>query len=192
MPLRSRLIELTLSIQRIPYVWPGAPEADAARQDRGGTCASKHALLARELEAEGIASSPLLVVGKLVPPALASDPELSQGAHVIEVHECLTVETPWAGPLRVDITWDPPLLDRGFAGPRDWDGASDTALAIDATGPGWSVRRSELRAMKEALRSRVYSPEDRALRDRMLAALSDRVARLREDRARAASRVFVY
>jgi hypothetical protein len=103
---------------------------------------------------------------------LAGDPALEPGARLPEVHECLTVLTPWAGPLRVDVTWDPPLIAHGLPGTLDWDGSSDMLVAVGETGPGWSVPREGLRTAKEALRSRLYGPGERDLRDRTLAALA--------------------
>jgi hypothetical protein len=180
---RAALIRLATDVQRLPYAWPAPPTAAAAREAGAGTCASKHALLAEEAAGLGLSSAPLLLVGPLVPPALRGDGgPLDAAGDLLEVHECIVILTPWAGPLRVDITWDPPLLDRGFGGPRDWDGASDTPLAIDPIGPGWSVPRDQLRAAKEGLRGRLYGAGDRARRDAALAALSTVFAAWRAER----------
>ncbi len=158
----------------MPYTWPSLPDAASARATGTGSCASKHALLAEELTAIGLQSLPLLVVGSLVPQMLKSDPQLAPGAHLSEVHECLTVLTPWAGPLRIDVTWDPPLVGRGLPGTLDWDGRTDMLLAVGEGGPCWSVPREGLREAKEALRSRLYRPGQREVRDRVLAALGRR------------------
>jgi hypothetical protein len=165
---------LVRRIQAMPYVWPSPPDAESARTSGIGTCASKHALLAEELLAVGIESLPLLVVGPLVPRILADDPEIEPGHLLPEVHECLTVLTPWAGPLRVDVTWDPPLIARGLPGTLDWDGHSDMSLAVGEGGPCWSVPRDGLREAKEALRSRLYRGNEREIRDRTLAAMARR------------------
>jgi hypothetical protein len=161
-------------IQCVPYLWPAPPDAASARRARAGTCASKHAWLTEELDALGIVSLPLLVVGPLVPRQLADAPDLRDGAALLEVHECLTVLTPWAGPLRVDVTWDPPLAAHGLPATLEWDGSSDMRTAVDATGPGWSLPRDGLRDAKEALRARLYAPGERSRRDRTLAALAAR------------------
>lgn len=184
---RERLVETVRAVQALPFVWPGPPDAAAARQARAGTCASKHALLAEMLDVLALPTLPLLVVGPLVPAITADDAELARGRALLEVHECLTVGTPWAGPVRVDVTVDPPLAARGLPATLGWDGASDMALAIDSVGPGWSVRRPELRAAKEALRRRLYGPGERAERDAILRRLSAlyagwRVAANREGR----------
>lgn len=100
--MRSRIAEFVAAacrVQNLPYVWPGPPTASAARQQQAGTCASKHALLAEDLSSLGMESLPLLVAGPLAP---AIWPDLCEkAAGLLEVHECLTVRTPWAGPLLV-------------------------------------------------------------------------------------------
>jgi hypothetical protein len=139
-------------------------------------------LLAEELASIGLQSLPLLVVGPLVPQMLKTDPELAPGAHVAEVHECLTVLTPWDGPLRVDVTWDPPLVRRGLPGTLDWDGRTDRLMAVGEGGPCWSVPREGLREAKEALRSRLYRPGQREVRDGVLAVMGRRFAEWRTER----------
>src|SRR5438445_9347852 len=98
-PAIQRAITIVRRIQAMPYAWPSPPDAVSARTAGAGSCASKHALLAEELGATGLQSLPLMIVGPLVPLMLKSDPELAPGAHLAEVHECLTVLTPWARPL---------------------------------------------------------------------------------------------
>lgn len=171
--LRSKLVAATGSVQNLPYVWPGEPTSASASQQQQGTCASKHALLAEHCDALGILTSPLLVIGRLVPPRLAQQAPFAGESELLEVHECLTVVTPWSGPFRVDITWAPPLIAAGLAGTRDWDGKSDMPLAIDAIGPGWAVERTVLRDAKLALRKRIYQAGEAARRAKILRALSD-------------------
>jgi hypothetical protein len=173
------IIPILRRVQAMPYAWPAPPDAESARLAGSGSCASKHALLAEELLAAGIESLPLLVVGPLVPRALADDPGVAPGRLLPEVHECLTVLTPWAGPLRVDVTWDPPLIVRGLPGTLDWDGHSDMLLAVGEGGPCWSVPRDGLRAAKEALRDRLYRGGEREVRDQVLAAMASRFAEWR-------------
>jgi hypothetical protein len=178
--LRERAVSLAREIQAFPYIWPCPPDAAFARENRAGSCASKHALLAEELARLGIEGTPLLVTGPLVPAALRDDVGFKAGRDLLEVHECLSVLTPWAGPLRVDITWDPPLIARGIPGTVDWDGVTDMAVAIGESGPGWAVPRERLREAKEALRTRLYGPGERALRDQTLRQLAERFARWRQ------------
>lgn len=76
--------------------------------------------------------------------------------------------------VRVDVTWDPPLVEHGLPGTLDWDGESDMLLAVGETGQAWSIPHEGLREAKEALRRRLYGPRERELRDRTLAALAQR------------------
>jgi hypothetical protein len=116
-----------------------------------------------------------------VPAVLADDPEIAPGSHLAEVHECLTVLTPWAGPLRVDVTWDPLLIKRGLPGTLDWEGKSDMLLAVGEGGPCWAVAREEIREAKELLRARLYRKGERDVRDRVLAAMAARFASWRAE-----------
>lgn len=177
--LRSHAIALVSWVQEMPYVWPSPPDARSCRDSGAGTCASKHALLAEELDAIGLPSLPLFVVGPLVPRTLADDPDFAPGANLPEVHECLTVVTPWAGPLRVDVTWDPPLAAHGLPITLNWQGTADMSLAVGEGGPCWSVPRDGLREAKENLRARLYRPGEREIRDEILAKLAHRFAQWR-------------
>ena len=174
--LRTRVRDMVLQIQLFPYIWPTPPDAASARSLRAGSCASKHALLGEELQVLGVRTQPMLVIGPLVPPVLAHDPDIAPGAHLEEVHECLTVMSPWAGPLRVDVTWDPPLIERGLAGTLGWDGLTDMLVAVGERTPAWAVTRDTLREEKEALRARLYRPGEREIRDRVLQAMAKRFA----------------
>lgn len=174
--VKAALLARVGRIQRKPFAWPGEPDAESARGSRTGTCASKHALLAEGLDDLGLSSAPLIVAGRLVPTFLEHDPEFEDAIELQEVHECLVVNTPWSGPLRVDVTWDPPLIAYGLPGTLDWDAQSDMRLAVDGAGAGWTVPRRQLRSAKEALRSRLYTKAERTLRDKTLAALSRRFA----------------
>ena len=165
----------------LPYVWPSPPDAAAAEAAGAGSCASKHALLASRLAAMGVTSRPLFVVGPLVPALLAGDPDIAPGVGLLEVHELLTVSMPGLGPVRVDVTWDPPLVARGLPGTIGWDGATDMTVAVGEATPAWAPDPSRLRVEKEAMRSRLYSGDDREVRDRVLAAMSARFAAWRAE-----------
>lgn len=159
----------------MPYVWPADPDAASTRARGAGTCAGKHAVLAEDLRELGMTSTPVLVIGPLVP-ALWHD-LLRDAAHLCEVHECLTVETPWAGPLLVDVTWPPSAIGAGLPGTIEWDGASDMTPAVSPDRM-YAVGREHLRQQKELLRERLYSPADRQLRDRTLREIARRAAHL--------------
>ncbi|MCH7484458.1 MAG: hypothetical protein IIA90_04840 [Chloroflexi bacterium] len=178
---RLRAVELVSVVQAMPYAWPAPPDAASCRRNGAGSCASKHVLLAEELRAIGIESAPMFVLGPLVPPALVEDSEIAPGAGLQEVHELLTVQTPWAGPLRVDVTWDPPLIAQGLPGTLDWDGAGDMLIAVGEGASCWVAPREALREAKEALRRRLYRAGEREVRDRVLAAMARRFEEWRRD-----------
>lgn len=173
--VRSALVECVHRVQSLPYTWPAPPEAAWTRAAGRGTCAGKHALLAEDLRERGLCSQPLLMVGPLVPEVW---PDLvAEGGDLQEVHECLTVETAWAGPLLVDVTWHPAAIRGGLSGTLDWSGEHDMQPALPPVAC-YAVSRRELRAQKEKLRERIYTPEQRVRRDDLLAELARRAAAL--------------
>jgi hypothetical protein len=175
----ARLIRLVAEIQSLPYRWPSPPTAASARAERAGTCASKHALLSEELGALGVFARPVLCVGPLVPEILAGEADLQDAADLREVHELLTVDHPDVGPLRVDVTWDPPLIRAGLSGTLDWDGRSDMAPAVGPVVDWYAPDPARLRSAKEQLRGRLYSGNQRARRDAVIAAMSSRFESIR-------------
>jgi len=181
----QNVVRLVRGVQALPYAWPGPWDADATRKAGRGTCAGKHALLADELlRSVGVRSSPLLMVGALVPPLW---PDLLPGAEdLLEVHECLTVETDWAGPLLVDVTWHPAAVREGLPGTLDWSGRDDMVPAVQPQS-SYAVRRADLRAQKLALRARIYTGDQAARRERVLTAMAERAAALPSDQRRSPS-----
>lgn len=126
--MRVELVEAVLRVQALPYAWPAPPTADAVREMGAGTCAGKHALLAEDLRALRFGVSHVMVVGPL---ASSLWPDLVEGAEgLLEVHQCLSVETDWAGPLLVDVTWHPDAVRAGLPGSLDWDGEADMVCAV--------------------------------------------------------------
>lgn len=170
----QRLADIVARVQRMPSAWPGPPTAVSARETGRGTCAAKHALLREDIEAVGLGCERLMVVGPLVPGVW---PDLQEaGSGLMEVHECLTVATPWAGPLLVDVTWHPAAVRAGLPGTLDWDGASDMTCAVQPV-DSYAVA-GDFRAQKEKLRSRLYSAAERNKRDQLLAEIAQRAGEL--------------
>jgi hypothetical protein len=179
LPAQTRLrvtefVTVARAVQNLPYVWPGPPEASAAREQRAGTCASKHALLAEELLGQELMSLPLLIVGPLAP---AIWPDLSeQAAGLLEVHECLTVHTPWAGPLLVDVTWPAQAVAAGLPGlSQAWSGLTDGECGVQPIQASYAVTQGKIREAKLAIRSRLYTQADSARRDAILREITQRV-----------------
>ena len=172
----DELVTLVADVQRLPYAWPAPPTSESVRENGSGTCAGKHALLREELEGSGFAVSRLMVVGRLAPGLWPDLEEIADD--LLEVHECLTVETPWAGPVLVDVTWHPAAIAAGFRGTVDWMAREDMVCAVEPI-QVYAVSDATFRAQKELLRSRLYSSADRARRDLVLAELARRAALLR-------------
>lgn len=173
--LRADLIECVHRVQSLPYSWPAPPEAAWTRTAGTGTCAGKHALLAEDLAALGLRCRPLLMVGPLVPDVWPD--LLAEGKDLQEVHECLSVETDWAGPLLVDVTWHPAAIRGGLPGTLNWSGDRDMQLALSPVSC-YAVSRNHLRAQKEKLRDRLYTPAQRLRRHALLAELARRASAL--------------
>jgi hypothetical protein len=172
---REALVESVRRVQKMPYTWPAPAEAAWTRAAGRGTCAGKHALLAEDLLALGIRSRPLLMVGPLVPDVW---PDLmAEAKDLQEVHECLSVETDWVGPLLVDVTWHPAAVRGGLSGTLDWSGDRDMQPALPPVAC-YAVSRNQLRAQKEKLRDRLYTPAERVRRDALLSELAHRALAL--------------
>lgn len=171
------LVRACRDVQDFPYRWPAPPDARSTEEAGAGSCAGKHDLLASRLQHRAVPSQHLFVIGPLAP-ALWPDLE-REAAGLLEVHELLTVATPCAGPLLVDVTWHPAAVAAGLPGlPQGWAGATDTPLAVEPIGPGYAVQASRRRALKEQLRARLYSPEERHRRDEVLAEIAHRASQL--------------
>lgn len=172
---KDALAAATREVQALPYAWPGEATASYVRVHGRGTCAGKHALLRERLELLGFRVNRLMVVGPLAPPIWPDLAAASDGIH--EVHECLTVETDWAGPLLVDVTWHPAAIRAGLRGTLNWDGSCDMTCAVE-TRCCYSVGGEYFRTQKELVRSRLYSPTQRRVRDSILAEIALRANEL--------------
>lgn len=167
------LVRCVETVQAYGYAWPAPFDAASTRATRRGSCAGKHAVLREDLQDAGFTANVLFVVGPLVPPLW---PDLvSKAGGLLEVHECLTVETVSTGPLIVDVTWPPAAITAGLPGTLGWDGVSDMTLAVSPIAT-YAMSGVDLRHQKEALRRRLYSDADRKLRDETLAEIALRAA----------------
>ena len=163
---QAALVGAVEQVQSLPYTWPADPDARSTRAHGRGTCAGKHAVLREDLQHLGFSVQRLMVVGPLIP---ALWPDLHQrAAGLLEVHECLTVQTAWAGPLLLDVTWHPAAVRAGLAGSVPWTGESDMICAVPIQA-SYAVDDADFRQQKELLRHRLYNEQQRAVRNEMLA-----------------------
>ena len=175
MTLRAALVVAVRTVQEMIYAWPALPDAPTTRTAGVGTCAGKHAVLREDLELLGLPTQRLMVVGPLVPPLW---PDLvDRAGGLLEVHECVTVATSWAGPVLLDVTWHPAAIQAGLAGTLHWNGTSDMACAVTPLA-SYAVADEQFREQKEMLRTRLYSPAQRTVRDEVLAEMASRAASL--------------
>jgi hypothetical protein len=171
--LQAALVAAVHRTQSMPYAWPAAPDAASTRLAGVGTCAGKHAVLREDLEAFSLPTQRVLVIGPLVPSIW---PDLQERAGDLwEVHECVTVETPWAGPLLLDVTWHPGAIRAGLSGTLAWDGFDDMKCAVEPVSC-YALADARFREQKQLLRARLYGPAQRALRDEVLAQMAARAA----------------
>ncbi len=168
-------------VQAFPYRFPGPRDARHTLEHGWGTCAGKNYLLAELLAAAGVPAVHMIATGDLreqlpnVPPGLRA---LAEGGPLPDVHSFLTALGP-DGPVQVDASWDPPLAAHGFPVQGEWDGCTDTVLALRPH-VVYAVT-TDPSAEKEAVRARLYRKrrEDKTRRDRYLEALSTWMATLR-------------
>jgi hypothetical protein len=181
---RPPLVALFAYVQALPYRWPGPRDAAHCLANGWGTCSGKNYLLYELLRAAGVPCAHTLVVGDLAvnPPAIPVELRALLGEGPLpDVHSALSAIGP-AGPVTLDASWDPHLARLGFPVARDWDGATDTPLAL-APASVYAVCGHDPIAEKELLRERVFGgqPELLARRERYLQLLSDWIARERAE-----------
>lgn len=85
------------------------------------------------------------------------------------------METGWAAPLLVDVTWHPAAIRGGLPGTLDWSGERDMQPALSPVAC-WAVSRGAVRVQEEKLRDRLYTPAERERRDALLHEIARRAA----------------
>jgi hypothetical protein len=172
-------------VQAMPYRFPGPRDPLHTLQHGWGTCAGKNYLLAELLRAAGVPVAHQIATGDLrdALPDLPSDLRaLAESGPLPDVHSFLTAVGP-DGPVVVDASWDPSLAALGFPVQGDWDGCSDTVLALRPH-VVYAVCGPDPSTEKDAIRARLYRgrEEDRRRRDVYLARLSEWMVDERESR----------
>ena len=102
-----------------------------------GSCSPKHFLLGELYENMGIRTryfsypiywKDLIDMGIELPSELLT---IARNHRILDYHLCLKIQIDrkW---ILVDATWDPPLKKVGFPVNENWDGLSDTKLAVNS------------------------------------------------------------
>jgi hypothetical protein len=144
-------------VQAMPYRFPGPRDAKQTLASRAGTCAGKNYLLRELLLAAGVPCAHLIATCDLresLPALPAHLRELAKSGPLPDVHSLLTAVGP-DGPVLVDASWDPSLRAHGFTVQGDWDGRSDTAVAVKPHAI-YAVCGEDPIVEKEAVRTRLY------------------------------------
>lgn len=154
-----------------------------------GSCSPKHFLLGQMLEMLKIpvkyASYPF---SWNIKPA-AYPEELRKLAEVVPTEYHLAckvrIESSW---VIVDATWDPPLARGGFPINEDWDGSSDTRLAVEPLDEIAHENVQERMSFVQ-MRKESWTADDHARTDRFIEALNEWLNKVRTEANRSHSTV---
>ncbi len=174
-------------IQDIPYGRASSTEPESVLRDWRGTCSGKHLLGYKLLSACDYA--PRLYLGRfrLKPEVVPIEfPEFDEIQDVVwDVHNFLK-----AGPDSniVDLTWPSFLIDHGFQTTRDWKEWSDFELAAPVTGVEEIDPSPKGLEYKSTILKKLNG-KNQAVRERYIAALTQRIAELYGDESHDRERV---
>ena len=186
--IRARVVALVHEVQGIPYAWPGEPTASAVKALGRGTCASKHALLAEELDALGVRSLHRQHRGLRPPRSRPRLPQL-QAPHARSARDayprgCCRSSTPSARPSRTPARPTAPSSSGRPPRRQDapWPNRSPPAASVSGTGP-WTPPSSRTSCAPPARRGTDGRSSCADARRRRAAAcgVNPRARRLRHD-----------
>lgn len=126
----KEIVELYNKVQKIPYCCLKVRDADLLLKKNKGSCAEKHIFLGQEFKKMGIPVKYLLIKfdwnDLLLPKEIISKKE---GKSTLGWHLALRIKpkNKW---IIVDATWDPKLKKAGFPITKNWQGLSNTKLAV--------------------------------------------------------------
>jgi transglutaminase-like putative cysteine protease len=124
----ARLFE---RVRDIPFRFAAHRDADTLLACGAGTCAPKHALLARLYEQLGLETRFLYVSFRFDEMPGQFPPALRRAAHdgIVRGHAALRVRRPH-GWIDIDATFDRPLAAAGFVVTQAWDGRTSMPLVV--------------------------------------------------------------
>ena len=124
---QAKIVELYEKVQKIPYYCLCERDPDKLLRVKKGSCLEKNAYLGRQFEQLGIPVKYLSIKfdwNELPIPQHIID---KKDGHLGE-HLALKIRVKkW---ITVDCTWDPGLEKAGFPLTKNWDGKTDTKLAV--------------------------------------------------------------
>jgi len=124
----QKIIELYNKIQRIPYYCLTERDPDLLIKKNKGSCSEKHLYLGKEFKKLGIPVRYLLIKfdwrNLPIPKEIISKKDSPIGWHLALK---IKPDKKW---LLVDATWDSKLKKASFPVTKNWDGKSNTKLAL--------------------------------------------------------------
>ncbi len=125
---KQKIIELYEKVQKVPYYCLKERNPDKLFELNKGSCFEKNSYLGKQYEKLGIPVKYQLIVFDWrelpVPKDIMDKRENKLGEHLALK---IMVDNKW---VFVDPTWDPALEKAGFPLTKNWDGESDTKLAV--------------------------------------------------------------
>src|SRR5262245_39243886 len=118
-------------VRDIPFTFATHSDADTLLACGAGTCAPKHALLARLYGQLGLETRFIYVAFRFDDTPGDWPRELRHTVHdgIVRAHAALRVRRP-SGWVDVDATFDQPLSEAGFIVTERWDGRSSMPLVV--------------------------------------------------------------
>ncbi len=123
------IVELYNKVQRIPYYCLEERDPDLLLKKDKGSCSEKHLFLGEEFKKLGIPVKYLLIRFDWNDLPIPKEIVIKNKKGPIGWHFALKIKpkNKW---IYVDATWDPKLEKAGFPVTRNWNGNSDTKLAV--------------------------------------------------------------
>lgn len=118
-------------VRDIPFTFAKHTDAETLLACGAGTCAPKHALLARLYGQLGLETRVIYVAFRFddMPGDLPRELQHAVHAGIVRAHAALRVRRP-SGWVDVDATFDQPLTGAGFIVTERWDGRSSMPLVV--------------------------------------------------------------
>ncbi len=175
------LVRVFEKVRDIPYGSTGERNPRHILQANIGSCSGKHILLNNLFRALGFESKVLtclhhfneaLPSGNTCPPRLR---EMMRNYKIIDFHHFIKLQNRDKR-LDVDATWDALLKDYGFPVNLDWDGESDTTIAVKPI--TFYPETEDIAGLKKRLIAEL-SPKDRKIRREFMRLLTDWLRQIR-------------
>jgi len=150
-PKIKKVVELYNKVQKIPYYCLVKRDVNLLFKKKKGCCFEKNVFLGKEFKKMGIPVKYILVKFDWNDLPIPKEVLKKRKNGSLSSHLALKIKInrKW---IYVDATWDPKLEKSGFPVTRNWDGVSDTKLAVPP---------KEITELKKPPPEKIELPEDR-------------------------------